>query len=94
MTLTTVVASRAVAGGPVVLGVDVREEKTLRDARTGPDTASFGIVEPDGTFTTLATLDGRYLETNRRLNQILGLVRAQSRRQAPVAPSRLPPPSR
>ncbi|WP_158849689.1 glycoside hydrolase family 43 protein [Saccharothrix deserti] len=61
--LKTVVASRAVPAGPLVLGVDVHEEKNLRDARTGPDTVSFGIGEPDGTFTTLATLDGRYLST-------------------------------
>ncbi|MFJ6677321.1 glycoside hydrolase family 43 protein [Actinosynnema sp. NPDC091369] len=61
--LKTVVASRAVRGGPVVLGVDVREEKQLRDARTGPDTVSFGVGEPDGSFTTLAALDGRYLST-------------------------------
>ncbi|MBB5801922.1 beta-xylosidase [Saccharothrix ecbatanensis] len=61
--LKTVVASRAVPAGPLVLGVDVLEEKNLRDPRTGPDTVSFGIGEPDGTFTTLATLDGRYLST-------------------------------
>jgi hypothetical protein len=61
--LKTVVASRAVPAGPLVLGVDVREEKNLRDARTGPDTVAFGIGEPDGTFTALATLDGRYLST-------------------------------
>jgi xylan 1,4-beta-xylosidase len=41
----------------------VHEEKILRDARTGPDTITFGIEEPDGTFTALATLDGRYLST-------------------------------
>ncbi len=61
--LKTVVASRAVPAGPLVLGVDVHEEKTIRDPRTGPDTVSFGIGEPDGTFTALATLDGRYLST-------------------------------
>ncbi|QQQ73990.1 glycoside hydrolase family 43 protein [Saccharothrix sp. 6-C] len=61
--LKAVVASQAAPAGPLVLGVEVREEKTLRDARTGPDTLSFGIDGPDGTFTALATLDGRHLST-------------------------------
>ncbi|XVV00494.1 glycoside hydrolase family 43 protein [Actinosynnema sp. CA-248983] len=59
----TVVAARDVPAGPVVLGVDVCDRKTLRDARTGPDIVSFGIEEPDGTFTALAVLEGRYLST-------------------------------
>ncbi|MEJ2857847.1 MULTISPECIES: glycoside hydrolase family 43 protein [unclassified Saccharothrix] len=61
--LKTVVASRAVPDGPLVLGVDVCARKTLSDARTGPDTISFGVEAPDGTFTALATLEGRYLST-------------------------------
>ncbi|NUT51157.1 MAG: glycoside hydrolase family 43 protein, partial [Saccharothrix sp.] len=61
--LRTVVAARPAPDGPLVLGVDVTETKTLRDARTGPDTLAFGDGEADGTFTTLATLDGRYLST-------------------------------
>jgi beta-xylosidase len=61
--LRTVVASREVATGPLVLGVQVDEARELRDARSGPDTISFGVEEPDGTFTVLATLDGRYLST-------------------------------
>ncbi|MFI9816365.1 glycoside hydrolase family 43 protein [Saccharothrix variisporea] len=61
--LKTVVASRSVPARPVVLGVDVCARKTLADARTGPDTVNFGIEEPDGTFTALATLEGRYLST-------------------------------
>ncbi|MDT7789158.1 MAG: xylan 1,4-beta-xylosidase [Pseudonocardiales bacterium] len=61
--LRTVVASRTATGGPLVLGVRVDEAKELRDSRSGPDTISFGIEESDGTFTVLATLDGRYLST-------------------------------
>ena len=61
--LRTVVASRPVPAGPLVLGVQVDEARELRDARSGPDTISFGVEEPDGTFTVLATLDGRYLST-------------------------------
>lgn len=34
-----------------------------RGTRSGPDTLSFGVEEPDGTFTLLATLDGKYLST-------------------------------
>ncbi|MFJ9038413.1 glycoside hydrolase family 43 protein [Streptomyces sp. NPDC102406] len=60
----SVLASRPVATGPLVLGVDISATGTPRDARTGPDTLSFGIEEADGTFTTLAgDLDGRYLST-------------------------------
>lgn len=59
----TVVASQPVPDGALVLGVQVDEVKDLRDPRSGPDTISFGVEEPDGTFTVLATLDGRYLST-------------------------------
>ncbi len=61
--LRTVVASRPAPDGPLVLGVQVDEAKELRDARSGPDTISFGIEEPDGAFTVLAALDGKYLST-------------------------------
>jgi hypothetical protein len=61
--LRTVVGSRPVAAGPVVLGVQVDQARELRDSRSGPDTISFGIEESDGTFAVLATLDGRYLST-------------------------------
>ncbi|MCD9873390.1 glycoside hydrolase family 43 protein [Streptomyces guryensis] len=60
--LNSVVASRPVPAGPVVLGVRV-SGTPLRDARTGPDVLTFGVEEPDGTFTELGTLDGRYLST-------------------------------
>lgn len=61
--LRTVVASRPAPAGPLVLVVRVDEARTLRDARSGPDTLSFGVEEPDGTFTPLAELDGKYLST-------------------------------
>ncbi|MDX8035337.1 glycoside hydrolase family 43 protein [Lentzea sp. BCCO 10_0856] len=61
--LRTVVATRPAPGGPLVLGVQVDEARELRDSRSGPDTLSFGVEESDGTFTPLATLDGKYLST-------------------------------
>ncbi|MDX8050500.1 glycoside hydrolase family 43 protein [Lentzea sp. BCCO 10_0798] len=61
--LRTVVASRPATGGPLVLGVQVDEAVEPRDPRSGPDTISFGVEESDGTFTVLASLDGRYLST-------------------------------
>jgi len=61
--LRTEVASRPVPEGPVVLGVKIDAAKAVTDARSGPDTVSLGVEEPDGTFTSLATLDGKYLST-------------------------------
>jgi xylan 1,4-beta-xylosidase len=61
--LRAAVATRAVPTGSVVLRVDVAVTQGGGDARTGPDTLTFGVEEPDGTFTALATLDGRYLST-------------------------------
>jgi len=60
--LRTEVATRPVPAGAVVLGVEIAPEPP-RGARTGPDTLSFGIEEPDGTVTALASLSGRYLST-------------------------------
>ncbi|AUG81802.1 glycoside hydrolase [Kitasatospora sp. MMS16-BH015] len=60
--LRTEVATRAVPAGAVVLGVEIAPEPP-RGSRTGPDVLSFGIEEPDGTFTVLADLAGRYLST-------------------------------
>ncbi|MFD0273624.1 glycoside hydrolase family 43 protein [Kitasatospora sp. NPDC127111] len=60
--LRTEVASRPVPAGAVVLAVHVVPRPT-RGPRTGPDDVVFGIEEPAGTFTALATLDGRYLST-------------------------------
>ena len=61
--LRTVVAAEAVAGGPVVLGIDVVAHTEIQDPRTGPDTIVLGIEGPDGDFTVLAELEGRYLST-------------------------------
>lgn len=61
--VSTVVASRPVPPGPVVLRVETAAVETLTDARTGPDTVTLGIEEPDGAFAELAALDGRYLST-------------------------------
>ncbi|MEZ0110633.1 xylan 1,4-beta-xylosidase [Catenulispora sp. EB89] len=60
--LRTVVASQPVPDGPLVLSVRI-DEKQAEDARSGPDTVSFAVAEPDGEQTTLAALDGRYLST-------------------------------
>jgi beta-xylosidase len=61
--LSTVVATRPVPPGPVVLRVEVAASRDLTDPRTGPDTVTLGVEEPDGTFAALARLDGRYLST-------------------------------
>lgn len=61
--LNTVVASRPVPPGPVVLRVETTPVHTMNDARTGPDFVSLGFEERDGTFVELASLDGRYLST-------------------------------
>ncbi|MET9115325.1 glycoside hydrolase family 43 protein [Streptomyces longwoodensis] len=61
--LGTVVATRPVPPGPVVLRVEVTASRDLTDPRTGPDTVTLGVEEPDGTFAALASLDGRYLST-------------------------------
>ncbi|MFE9404188.1 glycoside hydrolase family 43 protein [Streptomyces sp. NPDC006530] len=56
------VASRPSPAKGVVLGVELTPAPP-RGPLTGPDTLSFGIEEPDGTFTALGALDGRYLST-------------------------------
>ncbi|MET7426239.1 glycoside hydrolase family 43 protein [Dactylosporangium sp. NPDC005555] len=61
--LRGVVASWSVPAGPVVLGVDVTPAQPSDDPRRGPDVLEFGVVAPDGTLTSGATLDGRYLST-------------------------------
>ncbi len=60
--LRTVVATVAVPVGPVVLGIDVAA-RTPADPRSGPDSLALGVEDPDGAFTVLGTLDGRYLST-------------------------------
>jgi xylan 1,4-beta-xylosidase len=59
----TTLAARPVPAGQVVLGIEVVPRSAGYDARSGPDTVSLGVQEPDGTFTALASLDGRYLST-------------------------------
>ena len=61
--LRTVVASRPVPAGPLVLGVQVTVTPTPHDRHGGPDTVALGVEAPDGTFTELGMLDGRYLST-------------------------------
>ncbi|TQE39974.1 glycoside hydrolase family 43 protein [Streptomyces ipomoeae] len=61
--LDSVVASRPIPAGPVVLRVEVAAVQTVNDARTGPDVLTFGVEEPDGTFVELTSLEGRYLST-------------------------------
>ena len=60
--LRTVVTTRAVPSGPLVLGVHTGEAPD-NGSRTAPDTLTFGLRDDDGTFTELAALDGRYLST-------------------------------
>ncbi|MFI8929492.1 glycoside hydrolase family 43 protein [Streptomyces sp. NPDC053474] len=60
--LRTVVASRPVSAGTFELTVRIAEQRP-RGPRGGPDTVSFGVAEPGGAATDLATLDGRYLST-------------------------------
>ncbi len=61
--LRTVVAARSVPAGPVALTVTITEPATPHGPCTGPDVVSLGVEQPGGTFTELATLDGRYLST-------------------------------
>jgi hypothetical protein len=47
----------------VDLGIRVTARTALDDPRSGPDTVSLGVEGPDGTFTVLGELDGKYLST-------------------------------
>ncbi|NUP53905.1 MAG: glycoside hydrolase family 43 protein [Catenulispora sp.] len=60
--LRSVVASSAVPSGPTVLRIDVVPTEQIT-SRTGPDHIVLGVEDPDGVFTSLAELDGRYLST-------------------------------
>jgi beta-xylosidase len=60
--LRTEVAAAPLPPGPAVLALRVRPQEP-GDARTGPDTVTFGTEDADGAFTALAELDGRYLST-------------------------------
>lgn len=61
--LRTVVAAQPVPAGPVVLAVTITEPPSPHGPCTGPDVVCLGVEQPDGPFTELATLDGRYLST-------------------------------
>ncbi|MEV4604741.1 glycoside hydrolase family 43 protein [Amycolatopsis sp. NPDC049253] len=60
--LHNAVASRQISAEPVVLGIDITT-RTPSGPLSGPDSISFGVGEPDGSFTVLSALDGRYLST-------------------------------
>ncbi|MEV4561812.1 glycoside hydrolase family 43 protein [Kitasatospora sp. NPDC049285] len=60
--LRTEVGSATVPEGPVVLGLEIAPHPP-EGARTSPDLLSFGIEQPDGAFTVLGSLEGRYLST-------------------------------
>ncbi|MFG2577190.1 glycoside hydrolase family 43 protein [Streptomyces sp. NPDC048481] len=60
--LRTAAASRSVPAGPVTLAVRVTGAPQ-EDSRSGPDVLTLGVEDPQGTFTALAVLDGRYLST-------------------------------
>ncbi|MFJ5730668.1 glycoside hydrolase family 43 protein [Streptomyces paradoxus] len=57
------VTTRATAAGPVVLRIETAVTEQVSDARQGPDTVCLGIEDPQGAFTELAALDGKYLST-------------------------------
>ncbi|MGW2488333.1 glycoside hydrolase family 43 protein [Streptomyces sp. NPDC001606] len=61
--LRTVVAAQPAPTGPVVLGITVSDPTPPVGPCTGPDVVTLGVEQPDGTFTALASLDGRYLST-------------------------------
>ncbi|MFE2988510.1 glycoside hydrolase family 43 protein [Streptomyces sp. NPDC059262] len=61
--LRTVVAEQPVPAEPLVLAVTVSDPTSSRGPLAGPDVVSLGVEASDGTFTSLAELDGRYLST-------------------------------
>jgi beta-xylosidase len=62
--LRQVLATQAVPAGPVVLRVEViATEPGLLHPLKEPDMVLLGTEAPDGSFTVLAELDGRYLST-------------------------------
>ncbi|MEU7872966.1 glycoside hydrolase family 43 protein [Dactylosporangium sp. NPDC049140] len=78
--LRTLVASRPIPAGPVVLRIDVAAPADLDDPRDGPDRLTIGVEWSDGTFAALATLDGRYLSTEVAggfTGRVIGLYAAQ-----------------
>ncbi|WP_426513808.1 hypothetical protein ACPPVO_26275 [Dactylosporangium sp. McL0621] len=78
--LRTLVASRPIPAGPVVLRIDVAAPADLDDPRDGPDRLTIGVEWSDGIFAALATLDGRYLSTEVAggfTGRVIGLYAAQ-----------------
>jgi beta-xylosidase len=62
--LRQTLASRQVPGGHVVLRIEAHPTGTgPGHSIEGPDVLRLGVEEPDGTFSALAELDGRYLST-------------------------------
>jgi beta-xylosidase len=62
--LRQTLGTRAVPPGPVVLRIEtLASEPGLAGPRKEPDMVSLGVEDPDGAFTVLAELDGRYLST-------------------------------
>lgn len=62
--LRTIVAARPLpASGVATLVVELAATTHVGDSRTGPDTVTFALEEPDGSSVQLAELDGRYLST-------------------------------
>ncbi|MFE1357518.1 MULTISPECIES: glycoside hydrolase family 43 protein [Streptomyces] len=59
----TVGELRLPEAGPVTLRADIGGPPEAWDPRQGPDVVRLGVEEPDGVFTVLAELDGRYLST-------------------------------
>ncbi len=62
--LRQTMASRPVPAGPVVLRIEAHASaRGPGHPRKEPDMLRLGVEEPDGTFSVLAELDGRYLST-------------------------------
>lgn len=62
-TLLTEAASVPQPEPTVRLAIRITESRDPDGPRAGPDTIAFGMTGPDGTFTELAALSGRYLST-------------------------------
>ncbi|MGW7202693.1 glycoside hydrolase family 43 protein [Streptomyces sp. NPDC054837] len=78
--LRTVVATHPVPAGPVILAVTITAPPPPHGPCTGPDVVSLGVEQPDGTFTELAALDGRYLSTEVAggfTGRVIGMYAAQ-----------------
>ncbi|WP_406396418.1 glycoside hydrolase family 43 protein [Streptomyces sp. NBC_00882] len=78
--LRTVVAAQSVPAGPVVLSLTITDPPPPHGPCTGPDVVSLGVEHPDGTFTELAALDGRYLSTEVAggfTGRVIGMYAAQ-----------------